>query len=138
MAEDRLRAADAVETAPLPLGAVQAGLLGGAALASDSAVSSPESTAAPVPSDASDREAVDGAAVFVGEASAGEISLGDDAVSDTVCPVPVRSPGQPRHRQQSPSEGLPATSRVLSRIARFGSGRGGATLWSSCSAWSVA
>jgi guanosine-3',5'-bis(diphosphate) 3'-pyrophosphohydrolase len=127
VAEDRLRAADAVETAPLPLGAVQAGFLGGAALASDSAVSSPESTAAPVPSDASDREAVDGAAVFVGEASAGEISLGDDAVSDTVCPVPVRSPGQPRHRQQSPSEGLPATSRVLSRIARFGSGRGGAT-----------
>ena len=33
----------------------------------------------------------------------------------------------PRHRQASPSEGLPATSRVLSRIARFGSGRGGST-----------
>ena len=27
----------------------------------------------------------------------------------------------------SPSEGLPATSRVLSRIARFGSGRGATT-----------
>jgi len=33
----------------------------------------------------------------------------------------------PRHRQVSPTEGLPATSRVLSRIARFGSGRGGTT-----------
>ena len=33
----------------------------------------------------------------------------------------------PRHRQMSPSEGLPTTSRVLSRIARFGSGRGATT-----------
>ncbi|HYJ74656.1 MAG TPA: RelA/SpoT family protein [Kineosporiaceae bacterium] len=33
----------------------------------------------------------------------------------------------PRHRQPSPSEGLPTTSRVLSRIARFGSGRGATT-----------
>ncbi len=30
----------------------------------------------------------------------------------------------PRHRQVSPTEGFPTTSRVLSRIARFGSGRG--------------
>jgi GTP diphosphokinase / guanosine-3',5'-bis(diphosphate) 3'-diphosphatase len=33
----------------------------------------------------------------------------------------------PRHRQVSPTEGFPTTSRVLSRIARFGSGRGGTT-----------
>jgi guanosine-3',5'-bis(diphosphate) 3'-pyrophosphohydrolase len=34
---------------------------------------------------------------------------------------------QARHRQMSATEGLPATSRVLSRIARFGSGRGSTT-----------
>jgi guanosine-3',5'-bis(diphosphate) 3'-pyrophosphohydrolase len=37
------------------------------------------------------------------------------------------APAAPRHRQISPSEGLPATSRVLSRIARFGSGRAATT-----------
>ncbi len=36
-------------------------------------------------------------------------------------------PVTPRHRQVSPTEGFPTTSRVLSRIARFGSGRGGTT-----------
>jgi len=40
---------------------------------------------------------------------------------------PAGQPTTPRHRQVSPTEGLPATSRVLSRIARFGSGRGGTT-----------
>ncbi len=34
---------------------------------------------------------------------------------------------QPRHRQIAGSEALPTTSRVLSRIARFGSGRGSST-----------
>ena len=33
----------------------------------------------------------------------------------------------PRHRQPPPGDGFPTTSRVLSRIARFGSGRGGST-----------
>ncbi|HET9657958.1 MAG TPA: bifunctional (p)ppGpp synthetase/guanosine-3',5'-bis(diphosphate) 3'-pyrophosphohydrolase [Kineosporiaceae bacterium] len=33
----------------------------------------------------------------------------------------------PRHRQASPAEGLAGTTRVLSRIARFGSGRGPTT-----------
>lgn len=33
----------------------------------------------------------------------------------------------PRHRQASPSDGLAGTTRVLSRIARFGSGRGPTT-----------
>jgi guanosine-3',5'-bis(diphosphate) 3'-pyrophosphohydrolase len=37
------------------------------------------------------------------------------------------APVTPRHRQLSPGEGLPTTSRVLSRIARFGSGRGAST-----------
>jgi GTP diphosphokinase / guanosine-3',5'-bis(diphosphate) 3'-diphosphatase len=45
------------------------------------------------------------------------------AVADL--PVPAEpAPGPPaRHRQGASTEGLPATSRVLSRIARFGSGR---------------
>jgi GTP diphosphokinase / guanosine-3',5'-bis(diphosphate) 3'-diphosphatase len=42
-------------------------------------------------------------------------------------PASTSTPATARHRQASPSEGLPATSRVLSRIARFGSGRGPTT-----------
>jgi GTP diphosphokinase / guanosine-3',5'-bis(diphosphate) 3'-diphosphatase len=42
-------------------------------------------------------------------------------------PASTSLPATARHRQASPSEGLPATSRVLSRIARFGSGRGPTT-----------
>ncbi len=45
-------------------------------------------------------------------------------------PVPADGTGanaQPRHRQVAGSEALPTTSRVLSRIARFGSGRGSST-----------
>jgi guanosine-3',5'-bis(diphosphate) 3'-pyrophosphohydrolase len=48
------------------------------------------------------------------------------AQGEPAAAVPA-APATPRHRQVSPSEGLPATSRVLSRIARFGSGRGGTT-----------
>jgi GTP pyrophosphokinase len=41
---------------------------------------------------------------------------------------PAAVPTTPaRHRQAASGEGLPATSRVLSRIARFGSGRGSTT-----------
>jgi len=36
---------------------------------------------------------------------------------------PSGAPVTPRHRQASPTEGLPGPTRVLSRIARFGSGR---------------
>ena len=41
--------------------------------------------------------------------------------------TPSGSSVQARHRQSSPSEGLTTSSRVLSRIARFGSGRGATT-----------
>jgi guanosine-3',5'-bis(diphosphate) 3'-pyrophosphohydrolase len=37
--------------------------------------------------------------------------------------APTPPAAAPRHRQASPSEGLAGTTRVLSRIARFGSGR---------------
>jgi len=37
--------------------------------------------------------------------------------------APSSAPSAPRHRQPSPSDGLPTPSRVLSRIARLGSGR---------------
>jgi len=50
------------------------------------------------------------------------------AVASPASTAPTSSaPSAPRHRQVSPTEGLPTTSRVLSRIARFGSGRGGTT-----------
>ncbi|MFN8082146.1 MAG: HD domain-containing protein [Kineosporiaceae bacterium] len=58
------------------------------------------------------------------------------AATDVVAPpdAPGAEPGetgtpaaQPRHRQIAGTEALPTTSRVLSRIARFGSGRGSST-----------
>jgi GTP pyrophosphokinase len=42
-------------------------------------------------------------------------------------PAETAPAATPRHRQASPSEGLGGTTRVLSRIARFGSGRGPTT-----------
>jgi GTP pyrophosphokinase len=42
-------------------------------------------------------------------------------------PAVQETPATPRHRQTAGLEGLPATSRMLSRIARLGSGRGPGT-----------
>jgi GTP pyrophosphokinase len=52
----------------------------------------------------------------------------DDPVDTTEATGPTAADAPtPRHRQASPSEGLAGTTRVLSRIARFGSGRGPTT-----------
>jgi GTP pyrophosphokinase len=51
-----------------------------------------------------------------------------DTVADDPAPLETApANAQPRHRQVAGSEALPTTSRVLSRIARFGSGRGSST-----------
>lgn len=53
---------------------------------------------------------------------------GREAAALLPSPVPAAPvTATPRHRQASPSEGLAGTTRVLSRIARFGSGRGPTT-----------
>jgi GTP diphosphokinase / guanosine-3',5'-bis(diphosphate) 3'-diphosphatase len=50
-----------------------------------------------------------------------------DDLADTAEATNAADAPAPRHRQASPSEGLAGTTRVLSRIARFGSGRGPTT-----------
>jgi guanosine-3',5'-bis(diphosphate) 3'-pyrophosphohydrolase len=65
----------------------------------------------------------------VGPAGAGGLRSGEDVAAPNVRGRGVIAGGTvtPRHRQISPTEGFPTTSRVLSRIARFGSGRGATT-----------
>jgi guanosine-3',5'-bis(diphosphate) 3'-pyrophosphohydrolase len=64
----------------------------------------------------------DSAAVLPGRTPEAE-----DPAAESEDPEAVDLTAQPRHRQASPSEGLAGTTRVLSRIARFGSGRGPTT-----------
>ena len=52
---------------------------------------------------------------------------GEGGSSSQAAPRPAGGAVMPRHRQPPPGDGFPTTSRVLSRIARFGSGRGGST-----------
>ena len=60
-------------------------------------------------------------------ADEGVVSAPVEAVERTGALRAVPSGATARHRQPSPSEGLPTSSRVLSRIARLGSGRGTTT-----------
>ncbi|MBL8928689.1 MAG: bifunctional (p)ppGpp synthetase/guanosine-3',5'-bis(diphosphate) 3'-pyrophosphohydrolase [Kineosporiaceae bacterium] len=57
----------------------------------------------------------------------GGVLTGGTPADGEAVPDPPAQPAQPRHRQIAGAEALPTTSRVLSRIARFGSGRGSST-----------